>query len=84
MPEAETGPPKPKPPPPALAWWEGLAVWQQLAIAAPVLSLLLFWINLAIFQQAALRSVAYGLFEGLFLSGLLVFATANEKAKRAR
>lgn len=71
-----------KTPPPLLLWWEGLEVWQQLAISFPVLAVLTFLLNIGPFEQPILRSVFYGLFEGGILAGLLAIATRAERDKR--
>jgi hypothetical protein len=70
------------PPPRILAWWEGLEVWQQLAISFPVFAVFTFLLNVGPFNQPILRSVFYGLFEGGVLAGLLAVATRTERDKR--
>jgi len=73
----------PKSPPPAIVqWWEGLEVWQQLAISFPVFAVVTFLLNLGPFSQPILRSVFYGLFEGGVLAGLLAVATRTERDRR--
>ena len=78
MPDAE------RPPPRIVTWWEGLEALSQVALAFPVLSVLLFLVNVGPFGQPVLRSVGYGLFEGGVLTGLLMVATASERSKRRR
>ena len=68
--------------PPILTWWEGRPAWQQALIAAPPLVVLFFVLNLGPFIQPLARSVIYGLLEGGFFAGLLMAATAQEKARR--
>jgi hypothetical protein len=62
--------------------WEALEVWQQLAVAFPLLGVLTFLINLGPFSQPLARSLVYGVIEGGLLTGLLLVATAQEKARR--
>ncbi|HEY1455866.1 MAG TPA: hypothetical protein VGG31_05175 [Candidatus Dormibacteraeota bacterium] len=68
--------------PAALAWWERLEAWKQLAISFPPLAVLMLVVNLGPFGQPVLRSIFYGLFEGGVLSGLLAVATASERSRR--
>jgi hypothetical protein len=72
----------PKPPPPVVLWWEGLEVWQQLAISFPVFAVLTFLLNVGPFNQPILRSVFYGVFEGGVLAGLMAVATRTERDRR--
>ena len=67
-----------------ISWWEGLETVIQIALAFPLLALLLFLVNLGPFGQPLLRSIFYGLFEDGLLTGLLVLATVNERNKRRR
>ena len=62
--------------------WEALTTATQAAIASPPLTLLLFVVNLGPFNQPLWRSVLYGILEGGVLTGLLLAATAGERAKR--
>ena len=78
MPEGE------RPPPRLLIWWEDQKTPTQIALAFPVLAVLLFLVNLGPFSQPFLRSVLYGLFEGGLLTGLLIVATINERNKRRK
>jgi hypothetical protein len=71
-----------RPPPGAIAWWEGLDTWKQLAISFPVLAVLMLVVNLGPFNQPLLRSIFYAVFEGGVLSGLLAVATATERSRR--
>lgn len=73
---------QPKRPPRAVVWWEGLEVWQQLAISFPVFAVLTFLLNAGPFNQPILRSVFYGLFEGGILAGLMAVATRTERDRR--
>lgn len=74
----------PKPPPPRLVlWWEGLEVWQQVAISFPVFAVFTFLLNVGPFSQPILRSSFYGVFEGGILTGLLAVATRTERGKRS-
>ncbi len=73
---------QPKPPPRAVLWWEGLEVWQQLAISFPIFAVLTFLLNLGPFNQPILRSVFYGLFAGAVLAGLMAVATRTERDRR--
>jgi hypothetical protein len=74
-----TNPPKP---PAIVLWWEGLEVWQQLAISFPIFGVLTFLLNVGPFNQPILRSVFYGVFEGGVLAGLLAVATRTERDRR--
>jgi hypothetical protein len=71
-----------RPPSRFVTWWEGLQTPTQIAVAFPVLAVLLFLVNVGPFAQPLLRSVVYGLFEGGILTGLLIVATINERNKR--
>ncbi|MDQ6900654.1 MAG: hypothetical protein M3072_14310 [Candidatus Dormibacteraeota bacterium] len=62
--------------------WEALSTAVQVAISFPLLTLLLFAANLGPFNQPVWRSILYGIFEGGVLTGLLLAATASERAKR--
>jgi len=73
---------QPKPPPRVVTWWEGLEVWQQLALSFPVFAVVTFLLNLGPFNQPILRSVFYGLFEGGVLAGLMAVATRTERDRR--
>ena len=66
----------------AIAWWESLETWVQVAIAFPVLAVVLFAANLTAFSQPLLRSIFYGIFEGGVATGLVVAATLQEKSRR--
>ena len=65
-----------------MRWWEGLEVWQQLAISFPVFGVFTFLLNVGPFSQPILRSVFYGVFEGGVLAGLLAVATRTERDRR--
>ena len=71
-----------KPPPPLLAWWEGIDTWKQLAISFPPLCILMFLVNIGPFYQPVGRSIFYGFFEGGIFTGLLAVATRSEREKR--
>ena len=75
---------EPRQPPALLRWWESLSVPVQGAIAFPPLAVLLFLINLGGFNQPLLRSIVYGLIEGLPFTALVLVGTANERRKRSR
>jgi hypothetical protein len=72
----------PRKPHPALLWWEGIEVWQQLAISFPIFAVFTFLLNVGPFTQPLLRAVFYGLFEGAVLAGLLAVATRTERDRR--
>jgi hypothetical protein len=72
----------PKAPPRIVLWWESLETWVQLALSFPVFAILTFLLNVGPFNQAILRSVFYGLFEGVVFSGLLAVATRTERDRR--
>ena len=74
----------PKPPPRALAWWESLETWVQLAISFPVFAVVTFLLNIGPFFQPLGRSIFYGVFEGGVLSGLLAVATRTERDRRKK
>lgn len=62
--------------------WEALSTAVQIAISFPPLAILLFAANLGPFNQPLWRSILYGILEGGVLTGLLLAATASERAKR--
>ncbi|MDQ6636174.1 MAG: hypothetical protein M3Y62_00095 [Candidatus Dormibacteraeota bacterium] len=62
--------------------WEALSTPVQVAISFPPLVILLFAANLGPFNQPLWRSILYGILEGGVLTGLLLAATASERAKR--
>ncbi len=62
--------------------WEALPVFTQLAIAFPTLAALAFLLNLGPFSQPVGRSIVYAVIEGGVLTGALLTATAQEKARR--
>ena len=73
-----------RPPTRFLTWWEGLPTPIQIALAFPVLAVLLGLANLGLLGQPLLRSVFYGLFEGAVLTGLVIAATITERNKRQK
>ncbi len=64
--------------------WEALPVFTQLAIAFPTLAALAFLLNLGPFSQPVGRSIVYAVIEGGVLTGALLTATAQEKARPTR
>jgi hypothetical protein len=71
-----------RPPSRLVAWWEGLETGMQILIAFPVLAVLLLAVNLGPFGLSLPRSLAYAVFEGGVLTGLLIVATINERNRR--
>jgi hypothetical protein len=66
------------------ARWEGLATWQQAAVAFPLLWLFTFLLNLGPFAQPLGSCIIYGVIEGGLFTGMMLAATSAEKRKRAR
>lgn len=73
-----------KPPPRLLLAWEALPGQKQIAIAFPVLFVLLFLLHITLLNQPFGRSVLYGVFWGVVATYAVVMATRTEAAKRAR
>ena len=67
---------------PAAVAWEGLAGQVQVAIAYPVLTVLLFLLHLGPLNQPTGRAIFYGLFWAIPATALVVMGTRNEAAKR--
>ncbi|HVB76276.1 MAG TPA: hypothetical protein VNI34_00475 [Candidatus Nitrosotalea sp.] len=65
-----------------VGWWEHLSVAQNLALGFALLGPATFALNLALFNLSWLRSLAYGVFEGGILAGLLAVATQTERGRR--
>jgi hypothetical protein len=64
--------------------WERLPVPAQVAIAFPVLALVLFLFHLGPLDQPPIRAVFYGVFWSVVATPALVLATQNELRKRER
>src|SRR3712207_5240010 len=62
--------------------WEGLSAPVQFGLALPVCVLALWWAHVAFLNQPIGRGLVYGIFWGLLLDALLVYATANEARRR--
>jgi hypothetical protein len=62
--------------------WESLPTPWQSAIAYTITSSLLFALNDGPLHQPVVRSIGYGLFEGLLPTWAIVTATQHEKRKR--
>lgn len=74
--------PRPTPRPAALRRWEDLHVAAQVAIAAPVMVLLMWGGHVAFLGQPVGRGLAYGVFWGLLLTAAVVGASRSERARR--
>jgi hypothetical protein len=77
-------PPRHRPPPPWLRWWEDLHVGAQVAILAPVAVLVLWVAHVTLLNQPIGRGLAYGVFWGLLATAAVVGASRSEKARRGR
>lgn len=62
--------------------WESLPGPVRFAVALPVLVLFLWWIHVAFLNQPTGRGLIYGVFWGVILDALLLWATANEARRR--
>jgi hypothetical protein len=62
--------------------WEALPGQAQVAIAYPVLSVLLFLLHLGPLNQPVGRAIFYGMFWAVPGTALVVMGTRNEAAKR--
>ena len=62
--------------------WEALPGQVQIAIAYPVLTVLLFLLHLGPLSQPVGRAIFYGMFWAVPGTALLVIGTRNEAAKR--
>jgi hypothetical protein len=62
--------------------WERLPVPAQVAIAFPVLAVVMFLFNLGPFHQPPIRAVFYGVFWSVLFTPVVVVATQNELRKR--
>jgi hypothetical protein len=71
-------------PPRLLVAWEGLPTGAQIAIAFPVLVVLLFLLHVTLFNQPTGRGVFYGVFWAIPATAAIVIATSNEAEKRRR
>lgn len=69
---------------PALVRWETLPGQVQFMVAAPVAIVLLFFLHVIAFHLSAFRSFFYSLFWGIPAAIIVVAASRNEAAKRAR
>lgn len=69
---------------PALSRWETLPGRVQFMITLPVAVVLLFFLHVIAFHLSAFRSFFYALFWGLPFALIVVAASRNEAAKRAR
>jgi hypothetical protein len=70
-------------PPRLLLAWEALNPGVQIAIAFPVLFVVLLLLHLGPLGQPASRAFFYGLFWGVLATGAVVAASRNEARKRA-
>jgi hypothetical protein len=62
--------------------WEALPGQVQIAIAYPLLSVILFLFHLGPLSQPVGRAIFYGLFWAVPATALLVIGSRNEAAKR--
>jgi hypothetical protein len=69
-------------PPSIVSWWEARSARTQAAIGFPVAFVLMLLIHLGPFNQPTGRAVAYAVFWGAILTGLLVVASRAERARR--
>jgi hypothetical protein len=69
---------------PALVRWETLPGQVQFMVALPVAIVLLFFLHVIAFHLSAFRSFFYSLFWGIPAAVIVVAASRNEAAKRAR
>ena len=69
-------------PPRLVRRWEALSARAQAAIGFPVAFVLMLLIHLGPFNQPMGRAIAYAVFWGAILTGLLVVASRAERARR--
>lgn len=69
-------------PPSLVRRWEALSARAQGAIGFPVAFVLMLLIHLGPFNQPMGRAIAYAVFWGVILTGLLVVASRAERARR--
>ena len=69
---------------PALMRWETLPGHVQFFLTLPVALILLFFLHVIAFHLSAFRSFFYALFWGIPAAVIVVAASRNEAAKRAR
>jgi hypothetical protein len=62
--------------------WEALPGQAQVAIAYPILTVLLFLLHLGPLSQPVGRAIFYGLFWAAPATALVVIGTRNEASKR--
>lgn len=70
---------------PTPAWlrrWEDLHILVQIAVVAPVATLVLWGIHITMMNQPMWRGLSYGIFWGLLATAAVVGASRSEKAKR--
>jgi hypothetical protein len=72
----------PHQPPRLILAWESLPTPWQVGIAYIITSTLLFALNDGPLHQPLVRSIGYGLFEGLIPTWVIITATQHEKRKR--
>lgn len=67
------------------AWlrhWEDLHILVQIAVVAPVATLVLWGIHITMLNQPTWRGLSYGVFWGALATAAVVGASRSEKAKR--
>ena len=69
-------------PRPLVRRWEALSAWAQAGIGFPVAFVLMLVIHLGPFNQPVGRAIAYAVFWGAILAGLLVVASRAERVRR--
>lgn len=69
-------------PPPLVRRWEALSARVQGAIGFPVAFVLMLLLHLGPFNQPMGRAIAYAVFWGAILTGLLVVASRAERVRR--
>lgn len=62
--------------------WEALSARTQAIVGFPLAFVLMLLIHLGPFNQPAGRAVAYAVFWGAIVTGLLVVASRAERARR--
>ena len=70
---------------PTPAWlrrWEDLHILVQVAVVAPVATLVLWGIHVTMLNQPMWRGLSYGVFWGLLVTAAVVGASRSEKVKR--
>lgn len=67
------------------AWlrrWEDLHILVQIAVVAPIATLVLWGVHMTMLNQPLWRGLSYGVFWGLLVTAAVVGASRSEKVKR--